>query len=121
VFLGVPIYSTDVFFVKPLYVFEVPLFSSDVFLLSPSVFSGCLFFCQRSFLLSPFAFLGVPLFPTEVFLLSPFVFSGVPLCDIPPLSKDGQFEPGSLRGAIIKVMIHNASRTRMKHMKCSES
>jgi hypothetical protein len=42
-------------------------------------------------------------------------------CGIPPLSKDGQFYPGSLRGAITEVMSHNTSHTRFKHMKCSES
>jgi hypothetical protein len=42
-------------------------------------------------------------------------------CDIPPLSKDDQSKPGSLRGVITEVMTHNTIHTRIKHMKCSES
>jgi hypothetical protein len=39
------------------------------------------------------------------------------ICDIPPLSKDGQSEPGSLRGAITIVMTHITSHTRIKQKK----
>jgi hypothetical protein len=42
-------------------------------------------------------------------------------CDVPPLSKDGQSQQGLLWGIITEVMTHNTSRTRIKHMKCSES
>jgi hypothetical protein len=42
-------------------------------------------------------------------------------CDIPPLSKDGQSSPGSLRGVIIEVMTHNTSHTWFKYIKCSKS
>jgi hypothetical protein len=43
------------------------------------------------------------------------------LRDVPPLRKDGQSKPGSLRGVITEVMTHNISHTRIKYMKCSES
>jgi hypothetical protein len=43
------------------------------------------------------------------------------ICDVPPLSKDGQSYLGLLWGVITEVMTHNTSHTRMKHMKCSES
>jgi hypothetical protein len=33
-------------------------------------------------------------------------------CDVPPLSKDSQSSPGSLRSAITDVMTHNTSHTR---------
>jgi hypothetical protein len=35
-------------------------------------------------------------------------------CDIPPLSKDDQSYPESLRGAIIEVMMHNTSHPTLK-------
>jgi hypothetical protein len=43
------------------------------------------------------------------------------VCDVPPLSEDGQSKPVSLRGAITKVMTHNTSHTRIKYMKCSKN
>jgi hypothetical protein len=43
------------------------------------------------------------------------------LFDVPPLCKDSQSSPGSLRGATTEVMMHNTSHMRIKHMKCSES
>jgi hypothetical protein len=43
------------------------------------------------------------------------------ICDVPPLSKDGQFKPGSLRGVITEVMMHNTLHTRIRHMKCFQS
>jgi hypothetical protein len=43
------------------------------------------------------------------------------ICDIPPLSKDGQSEPGSLRGAITIVMTHITSHTRIKQKKYFKS
>jgi hypothetical protein len=41
--------------------------------------------------------------------------------DVPPLSKDGYSETGSLQSVITKIMTHNTSHTKIKHMKCSES
>jgi hypothetical protein len=38
------------------------------------------------------------------------------ICDVPPLSKDGSSSLGSLQGVITKVMMHNTSHTRIKHM-----
>jgi hypothetical protein len=32
---------------------------------------------------------------------------GVNICDIPPLSKDGQSNPGSIRGANTEALTHN--------------
>jgi hypothetical protein len=42
-------------------------------------------------------------------------------CDVPPLSKDGQYEPELLQGAITEVMTHNTSHTKIKQKKCYES
>jgi hypothetical protein len=63
--------------------------------------------------------LGLPLLLLEVFFDEP-MDEGYD-CDIPPLNKDAQSQPGSLRGAITEVMTHNTSHTRIKHIKCSES
>jgi hypothetical protein len=41
--------------------------------------------------------------------------------DVPALKKDKESKPGSLRGVITKVMMHNTSHTRIRHMKCFES
>jgi hypothetical protein len=41
--------------------------------------------------------------------------------DVPTLKKDSSSLSESLQGAIIEVMTHNTSHTRIKHMKCSES
>jgi hypothetical protein len=43
------------------------------------------------------------------------------ICDVPPLSKDGQSKSGSLRGVITEVMMRNTSHTRIRHMKFSQS
>jgi hypothetical protein len=53
-FLGLPLFSSDVFLAEPLY-----------------VFLGCLFFYQMSILMSPFLFFGLPLFSSEVFFDEP--------------------------------------------------
>jgi hypothetical protein len=43
------------------------------------------------------------------------------ICDVPPLSEDGQSKPRSLWAVITEVMTHNTSHTRRLQMKCSES
>jgi hypothetical protein len=61
---------------------------------------------------------GLPPWSSE-FQIKPLPF--LPIYDIPPLSKDGQSQPRSLRGVITEVITHNTSHTKINPKKCSES
>jgi hypothetical protein len=64
-FLGVPHFSSEVFSYLLAFL-GVPLFSSEVFFESLSIFRGA-YFVIRGLFLSPLVFLGVLLFSLEVF------------------------------------------------------
>jgi hypothetical protein len=73
IFFGVPLFSSDVFFLSSFTFWGTPLFSSEAFLLSPFVFSGMPFFIRGLFV-NPFVFSGVPLFYQRSFCYAPLHF-----------------------------------------------
>jgi hypothetical protein len=48
--------------ISPFAFLGLPIFSSEVFVLSPFAFLGLPIFSSEVFVISPFAFLGLPLF-----------------------------------------------------------